>query len=291
MSTRSVFELLALAALWGASFICLRIAAPKFGAISLIFLRVSIAALVLTPLIIRSRVIDQIKKAPWAILFMGLFMSAIPFTLFAYASHALEAGTMVVINATAPIWAALISSKMNGYRLTKSQGAGMAIGLLGVCVIAWSHIGLKQDDDVALAILAAMGATFCYGLGSSLGKRYLEEVSPMAITFGSLVFASALLAIPAIVSMPHEMPALNAWIAAGILGVGCTAVAYLLFYRLTKTIGGERAIAVTYLQPLFGIAWGVLLLGESISVSIVVGGLVILLGTALVTNLSIFNRR
>ena len=279
-----------LAALWGASFICLRIAAPQFGAIPLIFLRVSIAALVLTPLIIRSRVIDQIKKAPWAILFMGLFMSAIPFTLFAYASHALEAGTMVVINATAPIWAALISSKMNGYRLTKSQGAGMAIGLLGVCLIAWSNIGLKQDGDVALAILAAIAATFCYGLGSSLSKRYLEEVSPMAITFGSLMFASALLAIPAMVSIPQEMPTANAWIATSIFGVGCTAAAYLLFYHLTKTIGGERAIAVTYLQPLFGIAWGVLLLRESISISIVVGGLVILMGTALVTNLPVVTK-
>jgi drug/metabolite transporter (DMT)-like permease len=283
MSTRSVFELLALAALWGGSFICLRIAAPQFGAIPLIFLRVSVAALVLVPLIISSKVIEQIKKAPWAIFFMGLFMSAIPFTLFAYASHALEAGTMVVINATAPIWAALISSKMNGYRLTKSQGVGMAIGLLGVCLIAWSHIGLKQDGDLALAILAAIAATFCYGLGSSLGKRYLEEVSPMAITFGSLMFASTLLVIPAMMSMPQDVPTSNAWIAAGILGVGCTASAYLLFYRLTKTIGGERAIAVTYLQPLFGIAWGSLLLGESISISIVVGGLVILLGTALVT--------
>ena len=290
MSTKSVLELLALAALWGASFICLRIAVPQFGAIPLIFLRVSIAAVVLIPLLIRSRVIGQIKKAPWAIFFMGLFMSAIPFTLFAYASHALEAGTMVVINATAPIWAALISSKINGYRLTKSQGIGMAMGLLGVCLIAWSHIGLKQDGDVALAILAAMGATFCYGLGSSLGKRYLEEVSPMAITFGSLVFASGLLAIPAMTFMPQDMPTSNAWIAAGTLGVGCTAAAYLLFYRLTKTIGGERAIAVTYLQPLFGIAWGVLLLGESISISIVAGGLVILLGTALVTNLSVVTK-
>jgi drug/metabolite transporter (DMT)-like permease len=283
MSKRSIVELLALAALWGGSFICLRIAAPQFGAIPLIFLRVTIAALVLAPLIIQSKVIEQIKKAPWAIFFMGLFMSAIPFTLFAYASHALEAGTMVVINATAPIWAALISSKMNGYRLTKSQGTGMAVGLLGVCLIAWSHIGLKQDGDVALAILAAMGATFCYGLGSSLGKRYLEEVSPIAITFGSLVFASTLLAIPAILFMPPVIPTPDAWIVAGILGVGCTAAAYLLFYRLTKTIGGERAIAVTYLQPLFGIAWGSLLLGESISISIVVGGLAILLGTALVT--------
>jgi drug/metabolite transporter (DMT)-like permease len=290
MSARSVFELLALAALWGGSFICLRIAAPQFGAIPLIFLRVSIAALVLVPLIISSKVIEQIKKAPLAIFFMGLFMSAIPFVLFAYASHALEAGTMVVINATAPIWAALISSKMNGYRLTKSQGVGMAIGLLGVCLIAWSHIGLKQDGDVALAILAAMGATFCYGLGSSLGKRYLEEVSPIAITFGSLVFASTLLAIPAILFMPPVIPTPDAWIVAGILGVGCTAAAYLLFYRLTKTIGGERAIAVTYLQPLFGIVWGSLLLGESISITIVVGGLVILLGTALATQIKLSKR-
>lgn len=291
MSARSIFELLALAALWGASFICLRIAAPQFGAISLIFLRVSVAALVLTPLIIRSRAIEQIQKARWAILFMGLLMSAIPFTLFAYASHALEAGTMVVINATAPIWAALISSQMNGYRMIKSQGIGMVIALIGVCFVAWGSIGLKQDGHVGLAILAALGATFCYGLGSSLGKRYLEDVSPIAITFGSLVFASAILVVPAMVFMPSVLPNSNAWIAAGILGVGCTAAAYLLFYRLTKTIGGERAIAVTYLQPLFGIAWGVLLLGESISLSIVVGGIVILLGTALVTNLPVVNKK
>ena len=291
MSARSVFELLALAALWGGSFICLRIAVPQFGAIPLIFLRVSIAALVLVPPIIQSKVMEQIKKAPWAIFFMGLFMSAIPFTLFAYASHALEAGTMVVINATAPIWAALISSQMNGYRLTKSQGAGMVIGLLGVCFIAWGSVGIKQGGDAGLAILASVGATFCYGLGSSLGKRYLEDVSPIAITFGSLVFASALLAIPAILFMPPVMPTPDAWIVAGILGVGCTAAAYLLFYRLTKTIGGERAIAVTYLQPLFGITWGSLLLGESISISIVVGGLVILLGTALVTNLPVVTKK
>ena len=119
----------------------------------------------------------------------------------------------------------------------------------------------------------------------------MEEVSPIAITFGSLVFASALLATPAILFMPLVMPTPDAWSAAGILGIGCTAAAYLLFYRLTKTIGGERAIAVTYLQPLFGIAWGVLLLGESISISIVVGGLVILLGTALVTNLPVVTKK
>ena len=285
MSARSVFELLALAALWGGSFICLRIAAPQFGAIPLIFLRVSIATLALAPFALRPNqcTFKDIKSAPWAIFSMGLFMSAIPFTLFAYASHFLEAGIMVIINATSPIWAALISSKINGYRINRTQGLGMGLGMLGVTLVAWNRLGITDSENIGLAIAASIGAALCYGIGSSLGKRYLHEVRPMSIAFGSMAFATATLTAPALLSWPTQTPTISSWTAAGVLGVACTATASLLFFHLTKTIGGERAIAVTFLQPLFGIAWGALLLGESISPSIMGGGLIILVGTALST--------
>lgn len=283
MAKISFLELLTLAALWGASFICMRIASPEFGVISLIFLRVIIAALILSPFAMKSSVLLEIKAHIRPIFSLGLFMTAIPFTLFAFASLSLSAGTMVVINATSPIWAVLISSKMNRYCATKGQFLGMGIGLLGVILIAWGSLFHDFNPKIGLSIMAAVGATICYGLGTSISRRYLNSVSPIGITFGSLSLASLTLIIPASMSMPYSMPSSRAWVALVILGSCSTGFAYLLFYHLIKTIGGERAITVTYLQPLFGIAWGIMLLDEPFSIGIILSGTIILLGTALVT--------
>lgn len=286
MNKRSIVEIFILAALWGGSFICVRIAVPQFGATALIFTRVFIATLVLIPFALQANSLRQIRTAVLPILLMSFFMVAAPYTLFAYASYSLEVGVMVVINATSPIWTILISSKLNHYRITKSQCIGLIISLLGVCIIVWDKLGVKNDGASAfLAICACIVAAFCYGIGSSVGKHFLHGVSSFTITYGSMVFASILLLGPAVWNMPTTMPNLNSWIAAFILGSACTAVASLLFFRLTKEIGAERAITVTYLQPIFGAVWGALILHEFTSVSIILSGIIVLLATALSTKL------
>jgi drug/metabolite transporter (DMT)-like permease len=286
MKAIDIGELLLLAALWGASFLFMRLGAAEFGPVALSALRVGLATLVLLPLLFW-RGQAPVLRARWrAIAFVGVVNSALPFVLFSIAALAINAGLSSIFNATAPLWGALIAWFWLGDRLTRARVAGLALGFAGVLWLAWDTASFRPGEhgvSAAVAIAACLGATLCYGFAANYTKRRLSGVAPLAVATGSQLAATLALALPALWWWPATVPSATAWASVAGLALLCTAVAYLLYFRLIDRLGAARAITVTFLLPVFGSAWGAIFLGERLTAAMLFGCAVILLGTALTT--------
>jgi drug/metabolite transporter (DMT)-like permease len=283
MRARDAIELFVLAAVWGASFLFMRVAAPELGPVALIWLRVGIAALCLVPVAaLRSRTALRGRLLPVAV--VGAINSAIPFCLLAYAMLSVTAGLASILNATSPLWGALVAHYWLKDRLTRGRAIGLAVGFGGVIFLVWGRASFTSGG-AGLAVVAAMAATLSYGIAASYTKRTLTGVNPLAVAAGSQLAAALLLAPAAFLLWPAHPVSARAWGAVLGLGVACTAFAYVLYFRLIAHVGPARAIAVTFLIPPFALTWGGLLLGEALTPRTVVGACVILAGTALATGL------
>ena len=286
MKLLDIGELLLLAALWGASFLFMRLGAAEFGPVALSALRVGLATLVLLPLLFW-RGQAAVLRAHWrTIALVGVVNSALPFVLFSTAALAINAGLSSIFNATAPLWGAVIAWFWLGDRLTRARVVGLALGFAGVLWLAWDTASFKPGEhgvSAAVAIAACLGATLCYGFAANYTKRNLSGVASLAMATGSQLAATLALALPALWWWPSVMPGATAWASVAALALLCTAVAYLLYFRLIERLGASRAITVTFLLPVFGTAWGAIFLGERLTPAMLLGCAVILLGTALTT--------
>jgi drug/metabolite transporter (DMT)-like permease len=251
--------------------------------VALVWLRVAIAAACLAPIAaLRRRDALRARLVPVAV--VGAINSAIPFCLLAYATLSVTAGFAAILNATSPLWGALVAHTWLGDRLTRSRALGLVIGFAGVVLLVWGRASFRAGGS-GLAVVAALAATLCYGVAASYTKRRLAGVDPLALAAGSQVAAAVLLAPAALLLWPaHPVPA-QAWGAVLGLGVACTAFAYVLYFRLIAHVGPARAIAVTFLIPPFALGWGRLILGEPLAPRTLAGACVILAGTALATGL------
>lgn len=285
-----VFELICLAALWGASFLFMRMAVPEFGAFSLVELRTAIAAFFLLPFIIWQKKIHIIKDNIQTLVVLGLFSTAIPFWLLSYATIYVSAGYASILNATTPIFTAIVTWLWVKEKLDKFALAGLFLGFLGVFVLVFDSKDLS--GCVALIpVIAALGATTCYGIGINFTKQKCQHLNPLLIAFGSQ-FTSALILLPlALYFWPEQLPSNRSWVAVTILGIASTGIAFILFFRLIANIGPNKTVSVTYLIPFFAVIWGALLLDEEPSIYMIVGGFFILLGVALSTGLFSKNRK
>lgn len=284
MKAHDVMELLLLAAIWGSSFLFMRVAAPEFGPVPLIAFRVGIATVFLLAILAWRRGLSGMRGKAGHLTVVGAINSAIPFSLFAFATLHLTAGFTAVLNASVPLFGAIVAYFWLKDRLTAARVLGLVIGFLGVIVLVWGKISFR-DGGSGWAILAALGASFSYGIAANYTKRFLNGVDPFAIATGSQIAATLLLLPLAILFWPEQMPSLKSWLSVLVLGIACTGIAYILFFRLIAHVGPARAVAVTYLLPVFGMLWGTLFLDEIISHNMIAGCLVILLGTALATGI------
>ena len=282
MKPRDLADLVLLAALWGGSFLFMRYAAPAFGALPLMWLRVAIATVCLLPLLVWQGQVGALRERIGVVTVMGLFNSAIPFVLIAWATLSITAGLASILNATVPIMTALIGAVWLGDRLGAGRVAGLVIGMAGVVLLAADKADFKPGGS-GWALLAMVGATLCYGFAANFTKRYLTGVPPMVNAAGSQIVSAVALTPFALWTWPAQTPAPLAWAAAAVLGVGCTAIAYVLFFRLIERVGASRAVTVTFLVPVFGTLWGALFLGEAVTGSMLLGGAVVLVGTGLST--------
>jgi drug/metabolite transporter (DMT)-like permease len=286
MKTSDLIELIALAAIWGASFLFMRLGAAEFGPIALSMLRVGGAALFLLPLLAWQRQTVTLRAHWRALAVVGIVNSVFPFVLFSIAALALNAGLSSIFNATAPLWGAAIGALWLKDRLSPSRLLGLAIGFAGVLFLAWDKASFKPGEhgvSAGLAIVACLLATLCYGFGANYTKRKLQGTPPLAVAAGSQLAATLALAVPGLWLWPTQAPSATAWGAVAGLAFLATGVAYILYFRLIAHVGPARAISVTYLIPLFGVLWGALFLGEAVTPAMFVGGAIILAGTALVT--------
>lgn len=281
MVIKDIIALLVLAGIWGGSFIFMRVAAPEFGIYVLVAIRTLLATAVLLPLLMLRGSIKEIKRHWLAIALVGLANTAVPFVLFNYSSLHLEAGVNAILNATAPMFGAIVAWLWLGDKLTKSAIVGLVIGFFGVAVISQQKVG--TGDISFIPILTALFATLGYGVAASMMKKWLQGVKPLVVATGSQAMASVMLAPFALATLPEVMPSMNAWLNAIALSIGGTGIAYILYFKLIADIGPSKAITVAYLVPLFGIVWGILFLQEHLTSQTILGGVLVLLGVALTT--------
>jgi drug/metabolite transporter (DMT)-like permease len=284
LNARDVLDLVVLAAIWGASFLFMRIAAPEFGPVPLISTRVTVAAVfLLIILIVRGGIRDLYRHAP-ALIFIGAFSSALPFSLFAYSVLYVTAGFASVLNATVPLFGALVAYFWLGERFRPMRAFGLGIGFLGVLVLVWGKISFTPGGS-GWAVLAGLSASVLYGIVASFTKKYLSDVDPLISATGSQIAAALILLIPAIIYWPEATPSPLSTISALALGIVCTGIALVFFFRLISRVGPAKAITVTYLIPAFGVFWGYLFLDEPVTVNMLAGCGVILLGTGVANNI------
>ena len=282
MKPRDLLDLTLLAALWGGSFLFMRYAVPDFGVVPLIWLRVALASVCLLPLLLMKRQLGALRRQAGALTVMGLFNSGLPFLLIAWATLSITAGLASIMNAMTPVFTALIGALWLGDRLDGRRGLGLLLGLAGVALLAADKADFRPGGS-GWAIVAMVLATACYGFAANHTRRYLQGVPALVNATGTQLVSALVLLPPALWSWPERMPGLGPWLAALVLGVACSALAYLLFFRLIARVGASRAVTVTFLVPVFGTLWGTLFLDEPVTASMLAGGAVVLLGTGLAT--------
>lgn len=279
-----IAEMILLAAIWGGPFILMRFGAVEFGPIGTAFLRVLIASVFLFALLAARRQVG-VLRAHWKhSLFVGLLNSGIPFALFSFAVMSVSTGLTSILNASTPLWGALVAAVWLKDQLTPQRAVGMLVGVVGVTMLSWDKVGFKPGGT-GWAVLACLGATLCYGIAASYTKRYLSGVAPLATATGSQVGATLGLALPAFFLMPDlnglAAPGLHAWLAIVAVAILCTGVAYILYFRLIQAAGPQRALTVTFLIPAFGVAYGAVFLDEAVTFKALAAGALVVLGTAL----------
>lgn len=284
MKTGDAAALVLLGALWGGSYLFMRVAVPEFGPVALIELRVLIAALFLLPFLAAARRWGELAAHARPLFVMGVVNSALPFSLIAYSTLSLTAGFAAILNATSPFFAAAVAYAWLGERLSPVRIAGLAIGFAGVTLLLWDEASLGAEDALP-AVAAAFAAAFLYGLAANYSKVRLAPVHALAAATGSQLAAAVFLAPAVFFTLPSVVPSAQAWAAVIALGVISTGLAYVLYFRLIVSAGATRAIVVTFLIPLFGVLWGLLALDEAITVNMALGTVIILTGTAMTTGI------
>ncbi len=284
MKPFDIAELLLLAAIWGASFLFMRLGAHEFGPIAMAAVRVGGASLMLLPLLAARQGLSELGREWRPLLAVGLLNSALPFALFSFAALSITAGLSSILNATTPLWGAIVAWIWLAQRLSLLRCIGLALGFAGVLFLAWDQASFKPGGS-GWAILACLGAALSYGVAANYTKRFLAHVSPLSVATGSQVFAALLLALPAFWLWPAQPPSLKAWVGVLLLALLCSGIAYILFFRLMSRIGATNTIAVTFLIPVFAVLWGWLFLAEAFTARMALGCAVVLLGTALAVGL------
>lgn len=279
-----LLELCTLAAIWGASFLFMRLGAHEFGPVVLAALRVGIASLALLPLLALRQGLAELRSHARPLVVVALLNSALPFALFSYAALSISAGLSSILNATTPLWGALVAWAWLRQGLTPLRVLGLLLGFAGVVFLAWEQASFKPGGS-GFAVLACLGAAFSYGIAANYTKKRLTGASPLAVATGSQFYAALMLAGPAVLLWPAQTPSASAWAGALMLALLCSALAYILFFRLMSRIGPTNTIAVTFLIPGFAVLWGWLFLGEAFTLRMALGCAIVLLGTALAVEL------
>ena len=278
MRNADVGRLVALSAIWGSSFVFIRVVAAPLGAVWTATGRVLIAGVVLVAWLAAIGRAAQVRERWRDYLFIGVVGSALPFVLYAFAALTLPASYMVIVNAMTPLFAALLSAVWLGERLGAVKLGGIMLGIAGVALVSRAG-ALALEGPVLLAIAACVGATLAYAISGVWVKRFAADLPPHPVAGWSQLSAGIAL-LPAAALMPPPGP-VTPVVAANLVALAlvCSALAYLLYFRLIRDLGPTRALTVTFLMPAFGMLFGALFLDESITLPMLGGASMILLGT------------
>lgn len=285
MAIHNFLKLLLLAAIWGSSFLFTRIAVPEWGPIWLIELRVLIAGLTLLPLVLKLDLWPQIQRRWRALMLLGVLNSALPFCLLAYASLFLSAGFTAILNATTPLFGLWIVVLWLQEALSVPRLVGFAMGFLGVVLlVGWQDIPLTLTKGIAIA--AGLLAALLYAIAAPYIQQQFAGVSALAVTTGSQLGAAVSLLPLLPLSIPSHIPSPKALFSVLALAILSSVLAQVLYFHLIKVMGPSKTLTVAYLVPLFAMLWGALALREVVTISMMLGCGLVLMGTAIANNLS-----
>ncbi|WP_163560398.1 DMT family transporter [Halomonas sp. NO4] len=284
MSPADTLRLLLLSSLWGLSFIFMRVAVPEFGPVPLILVRMGVGALFLVPLLLSVRYLRLVWENRSRLFLLGLVNHVLPFSLLALATTRLEAGFTSLINATTPIFTALLGALFFATPILRQQYLGLALALFGVYVLSADRLDFALGGD-GWFILAVLGATFCYGIAGNYSKTYLAHLPVRVLAAGSTAMSALILLVPGLILWPAEPVSGLAWANALALAVLSTTAAFLLYFGLIASAGATATSTVTFLVPVSALVWGFVLLGERLSLQVLAGMAITLAGTAIATRM------
>lgn len=286
MSAGSIVRLLSLAAIWGASFLFMRLGVPELGPAWLMFGRVFTAALFLALAALAFKRQLPLRQYAGHFMLLSFFNTALPFLLFAYAAQTLTASLLAVLNATAPLWGALIGWVFFRQPMSGKLALGLLLGVSGVAILV-GFDAMLADSAALVAIAAAAAAACCYGIATWYTR--LAKPVPAFINAHGSMWAASLWLLPLlwIIPLPVSAPSTASLLAVLTLGIICTGVAYLLYFRLVQDLGATPTLTVTFLIPVFGVLWGHLFLQETVGWHTLFGAAIVIAGTMLVTGFSV----
>lgn len=280
MRAIDLLGLVTLSLLWGSAYLFMRSAVPEFGPVPMIALRMGIAVAVLLPLLIARGGWPSVRRNLGSLAILGIPFTGVPFLMLAFASVGLIAAKVAILQATAPLFAALVGHLWLKERIGPLRMLGLAIGFAGVVVLVWGRFDLSLGGS-GVAILAALAASAIWGLSSNFARVRLAGIDPIAMTFGNLGLAGLSMLPLAILWWPERPPSLRAWLEVVFMGVASSGLGFILYFALLQRIGAVRTISVTFLSPLVAMVAGALYLGEMVTMQMLVGSVIILVGTAL----------
>ena len=290
MNATSFLQLVTLGAIWGGAHALTRFSVPILGPVLLVEARIVLAALMLSIVALYTTRPLKLKTQWRQMIVLGALNTAVPFFLSTYALTELNASVLSVLNATAPVFGAVIGALWLRDPLSARKIAGMIIGICGVTILLWSDLG-KTGALSVVPVIAALGTACAYGFSSNYARRHAATLDHFNSAHGSL-WVAALIIAPAVPFFPVSAP-ISIGVAAAVaaLGVVCTGIAYLLYFRLIRDVGPASALTVAFLIPVFGVLWGVVFLGEPVTPALVGGGLLVISGTALATQFRLASLR
>lgn len=285
MRGQDITDLILLAAIWGSSFLFIRLAVVDFGPFSLMAMRTGIGALILLPILFWRHALPDLVRHWKPVFLVGIVNAAIPFSLLAYAAFTIPAGVLSILNAATPLWGAVFAWVWLRDLLPPMRIAGLVIGFLGIVLLVWDELQIDALLGSGLGLAAGLLAPMSYGFSATFTKRYLMGVRSAAVATGALISATLVLIPFAWITWPELPPTQRGWGSLLMLAVLCTGVTYIIFYRLVMNVGPAKASTVTLLIPVFGVLWGWMWLQEDVSWSILIATAIILIGTSLATGI------
>ena len=270
-----------LSILWGGSFFFNGVVLRELPPLTLVFLRVDLAALMLLPLLRLYRISFPKGWSGWMPFFaIGLLNNVLPFSLIVVGQTYIPSGLASILNATTPLFTVLVMSAAGEEQLHTRRIAGVVAGLIGVVILHSGGMGFESGQG--LGILLCLAAAFSYGLSALLARRLLADSPPLGTaTFQMLASAVMMTPIAALIDRPWQlpMPGTTTWLAVLGLAALSTALGYIVFFQILRRSGATNVMLVTLLIPVTAILLGYLVLGEKISAQEIAGALVI--GSAL----------
>ena len=280
-----------LSLIWGSAYLFTRSAVPEFGPITLVTVRMSIAVMILLPILVARGGLPLLRQHAANFALQGILFTALSFILIAYAALTISAGLSAILSATAPMFGAVVAWLFMNERIDRWRVLGLMLGLLGVVILVWGKVSLKLDPTslhLSLAVIAGLASSLVWGVAANFTRSRLRGIDSIAVTTGTMLAASlALLPLAywewhgAIQAGTAHLPSVRATVEASFLGVVCSGLGMLMYFRLLRDIGTVPTMSVTFMSPVVAIVLGAMYLAEAITLQVVVGCIIVLLGTGL----------